>query len=136
MPEYSELARLYDTFGLRPDLIEYVLFTRGLAFEEERFWEALRELQQSQNDAFKSVSKQARPAHAALAEEGSRPSFVDMSKPQSGDCRVVALIRGDERVDELAPASRARSCSIGRRSTQRPAARSATRAGSKATRRT
>ncbi len=102
MPEYSELARLYDTFGLRPDLIEYVLFTRGLGFEEERFWEALRKLQQSQNDAFKAVSKQSRPAHAALAAEGLATEFRGYVETTTGDCRVVALIRGDERVDELA----------------------------------
>ncbi len=101
LPEYLELARLYDTYGLRPDLMGYVLETKGLAFDEERFWDAIKTLQQAQNESFKEVKKEVKAAYSSLAGEGFQSEFRGYDETETSGAKVTAIVRGTERVTEL-----------------------------------
>ena len=103
LPAYRDLARLYDTFGLRPDLVGYVLETKGLEFEEAQFWEALRELQQSQSDAFKAEEKKLKKVYETLAADGLKSEFRGYEETETSGAKVLAIVRDDERVPSLAP---------------------------------
>ena len=105
MPDYKELARLYDTFGTPRDLIRVGLEERGFAVDEETFNEqfdaALRELQQTGARAQEAERTKARPVYAALAERAGRTEFTGYAETRTEGARVVALIKGDEEVSEL-----------------------------------
>jgi alanyl-tRNA synthetase len=101
LPEYRDLARLYDTYGLRPDLIQYVLETKGIGFEEARFWEALGQLQQAQKDAFKEAKREVKAVYKTLLDGGLKTEFRGYEETETAGARVAAIVRGDERVDAL-----------------------------------
>jgi alanyl-tRNA synthetase len=102
LPEYRDLARLYDTYGLRPDLIAYVLETRGIGFDEKAFWDALGELQQAQKEAFKEVNREVKTIYKTFLEEELATEFRGYEETETEGARVAAIVRGDERVGALA----------------------------------
>src|SRR5919202_1794670 len=71
MPDYRELARLYDTFGTPRDLIRVSLEERGFAVDEETYNEefdrALREIQGAGTKAHAAAAAKTNPVYAALA---------------------------------------------------------------------
>jgi alanyl-tRNA synthetase len=106
LPDYKELARLYDTFGTPRDLIRVSLEERGFAVEEEAFNEsfdaALRELQQAGGRGQEETARaKTKPVYAALAERAGQSEFTGYDQVRTEDARVVALIRGEEEVEEL-----------------------------------
>ena len=105
MPDYKELARLYDTFGTPRDLIRVGLEERGFSVEEETFNAsfdaALREIQgASERDQTVGRTK-AKPIYASVAERVGRSEFTGYEGTRTDDGRVVALINGEEEVNEL-----------------------------------
>ena len=101
-PAGKDLARLYDTFGLRPDLIQYVLESKGLTYDEEEFKKGLEELQaHHEADGFKSAAKQVRAVYQALASEGLASEFRGYDETETSGARVAAMLKGDERVTSL-----------------------------------
>jgi alanyl-tRNA synthetase len=107
MPQYKELARLYDTFGTPRDLIRVSLEERGFTVEEEAFNEAfdvaLKELQQAGAGGVEqaAVKAKAKPVYANLAERVGRSEFRGYEETLTRGARVVALVRGEEEVEEL-----------------------------------
>ncbi len=102
-PAGKDLARLYDTFGLRPDLIQYVLESKGLGYDEEEFRKGLDELQaHHEADGFKAAAKQVRAVYQTLASEGLATEFRGYDETETSGARVIALLKGDERVTSLA----------------------------------
>jgi alanyl-tRNA synthetase len=101
LPDYKDLARLYDTYGLRPDLIQYVLETKGLAFDEDAFWAGIAALQQAQKDAFKEVKREVKTVYKSFLEDGLASEFRGYDETETAGARVRAIVRGDERVDRL-----------------------------------
>jgi len=105
MPEYKELAKLYDTFGTPRDLIRVGLEERGFATEEdeynERFDAALRELQQSGARGVEAGQKKTKEIYARVAERVGQITFTGYEETRTEGALVVALISGDEEVEEL-----------------------------------
>ena len=105
MPDYKELARLYDTFGTPRDLIRVSLEERGFTVEEEAFNAtfdaALREIQGTSERDQSVARAKARPIYGLVAERVGRSEFTGYEGTRLDDARVVALINGEEEVEEL-----------------------------------
>jgi len=102
LPAGKDLARLYDTFGLRPDLIAYVLESKGLVYDDDAFKAGLEQLQShAEGDAFKAAGKEVREVLKSLAGEGVSSEFRGYEEVESSGVRIVALIEGDARVASL-----------------------------------
>ncbi|MCA1633302.1 MAG: alanine--tRNA ligase [Acidobacteria bacterium] len=106
MPDYRELARLYDTFGTPRDLIRVGMEERGFKLEEdaynEAFDRALRELQSAGAKEEKAGrASKTNPVYARLAERVGRSEFTGYEETRTDPARVVALVRGEEEVEEL-----------------------------------
>ncbi len=106
LPDYKELARLYDTFGTPRDLIRVSLEERGFSIEEEvyneSFDKALREIQRaSVREQSASANTKAKPVYSSVAERVIRSEFTGYEGTRLDGARVVALINGNEEVREL-----------------------------------
>ncbi len=106
LPDYKELARLYDTFGTPRDLIRVSLEGRGFALDEEEFNErfetSLREIQRaSVQDKAQSHAK-TKPVYANVNERiNHRTEFTGYEGTQIESARVLAIINGEEEVAAL-----------------------------------
>jgi alanine--tRNA ligase len=104
-PEFKELARLYDTFGTPRDLIRVSLEERGFEINEDEFNEsfdiALREIQQASVREQETGRAKAKPIYAQVAERAGQSEFTGYEGTRLDDARVVALINGEEEVQEL-----------------------------------
>jgi alanyl-tRNA synthetase len=105
LPDYKELARLYDTFGTPRDLIRVSLEERGFILEEEAFNAAfdtaLHEIQGTSERERGAASAKARPVYGLLAERVGRSEFTGYEGTRLDDARIVALINGEDETDEL-----------------------------------
>jgi alanyl-tRNA synthetase len=105
MPDYKELARLYDTYGTPRDLIRVGLEERGFKLDEDsynaEFDRALRELQSAGAKAQTAASARSNPVYAAIAERVGASQFTGYEETRTDDARIVALLRGEEEVEEL-----------------------------------
>jgi alanyl-tRNA synthetase len=105
MPEYKELARLYDTFGTPRDLIRVSLEERGFPVEEEAFNEsfdaALRELQLGGERDPAAARAKTKPVYAEVAQCIERTEFTGYEATRTEGARVLALIRDEVEVEEL-----------------------------------
>src|ERR671917_2547100 len=100
MPDYKELAKLYDTFGTPRDLIRVGLEERGFATEEdeynERFDAALRELQQQGARGVEAGQKKTKEVYARVAGRTGAVAFTGYEETRTEGALVVALISGDD----------------------------------------
>jgi alanyl-tRNA synthetase len=105
MPDYKELARLYDTFGTPRDLIRVGLEERGFVVEEdtynEEFDRALREIQGAGVKGHASAAAKANPVYAQIAERVGASKFTGYDETRTDGAQVVALLRGEDEVEEL-----------------------------------
>jgi alanyl-tRNA synthetase len=102
---FTEVARLYDTFGTPRDLIRVFLEEKGTAFEEEgfneRFDAALQFLQQQSGIGKTERKSEINPVYAALLDKTSANQFLGYETTQVEDAKVVAVFKGDEQIDKL-----------------------------------
>src|SRR5213079_1161440 len=79
MPEYKELARLYDTFGTPRDLIRVSMEERGFTIDEETFNEsfdaALKDIQRVGDREQGAISTKVKPVYSHVAEHVGRSEF-------------------------------------------------------------
>ena len=105
MPDYRELARLYDTFGTPRDLIRVGLEERGFAVDEdtynEEFDRALREIQGAGAKAQAATTGKSNPVYAQIAERVGGSEFTGYDETRTDGARVVALLRGEQEAEEL-----------------------------------
>lgn len=107
MPEYKELARLYDTFGTPRDLMRVVLEERGFQISEEKFNEAIdsvvREIQVSDTLTYSEKVKvtKTKSIYVEVAERIEPSQFLGYETTWVEDAKVVALIKGNEEANEL-----------------------------------
>ncbi len=105
LPDYKELARLYDTFGTPRDLIRVHMEERGFQLDEETFNAsfdaALREIQQAGERVPGLTSAKVKPVYARIAGRGRHSEFTGYEGTRLEEVRVVALINGEEEVKEL-----------------------------------
>ena len=105
LPDYKELARLYDTFGTPRDLIRVSMEERGFLLDEETFNAsfdtALREIQHASERDHGSAQTKTKPVYARVAERVGRTEFTGYEGTRLDGARIVALINGEDEVDEL-----------------------------------
>jgi alanyl-tRNA synthetase len=104
-PAYTELARLYDTFGTPRDLIRVGLEERGFATDETEFNEsfdtALQALQQAGAKEKVEGKTKGNPGYAGAAARTGPSQFKGYETTRVDDAQVVVLIKGDNEVQEL-----------------------------------
>ncbi|HEX8143428.1 MAG TPA: alanine--tRNA ligase [Pyrinomonadaceae bacterium] len=105
-PEWKELARLYDTFGTPRDLIRVAIEERGLLnFDEETFNErfevALREIQRASVRDHGPARAKSKPVYESIAQRTGPNEFTGYEGTRLDGARVLALINGEEEVQEL-----------------------------------
>ncbi len=106
MPAYTELARLYDTFGTPRDLIRVGLEERGFALDEdtynEEFDRALRDIQGAgAKEQGGHRAARSNPVYARIAERVGACEFTGYDETRTDGAKVVALLRGEEEAEEL-----------------------------------
>jgi alanyl-tRNA synthetase len=125
-PEFDKLAVFYDTYGVPRDLIRVILEERGfITFGEEtfekrfdlaerempkldeddynaRFDEALRELQQAGAGGRETAAaRRTKEVYARVAGRVGKSAFTGYDETRTVGAQVVAVIKGDDEVDEL-----------------------------------
>ncbi len=105
MPDYKELARVYDTFGTPRDLIRVCLEERGFQVDEASFNEsfdaALREIQKAGAREQETGHTKTKSVYKSVAGRIGRSEFTGYEGTRLDGARVVALINGEEEVGEL-----------------------------------
>ena len=105
MPDYKELARLYDTFGTPRDLIRVGLEERGFKVNEDEYNEAfdvaLKEIQSAGTKTHAATGGKTNPVYAAIAERVGSTEFTGYEETRTDNARIVALLRGEEEVERL-----------------------------------
>ncbi|MFN2530251.1 MAG: alanine--tRNA ligase [Pyrinomonadaceae bacterium] len=100
MPEYRQLARLYDTFGTPRDLIRVGLEEREFIVDEEEFNrsfdEALQLLQQTTGPDKTAGKMKANPVFADIANRLPKSHFRGYETTVVTGARAVALIKTEE----------------------------------------
>ncbi|HEY0407097.1 MAG TPA: alanine--tRNA ligase [Pyrinomonadaceae bacterium] len=105
MPDYKELARLYDTFGTPRDLIRVSMEERGFRLEEEafneRFDSALREIQQTGVREHAAAHTKTKIVYGQLAARVGRNEFTGYEATRLDTARVLALVVNEDEAQEL-----------------------------------
>jgi alanyl-tRNA synthetase len=103
----TELAKVYDTYGVPRDLIRISLIERGHAFADDeekfnqQFDEALRQLQQTSARDTTDIQSKAKPIYSSLAEQVGRNKFTGYEGTNLKNARVLALLTQDRQVSEI-----------------------------------
>jgi alanyl-tRNA synthetase len=104
LPEFEEIARLYDTFGTPRDLIRIGLQLQGFAFDEdqfdESFDEALLKLQQRGTTERVEGREKSKPVYANIASR-VQSLFRGYETTRVDNAKILALIGGEQEVAEL-----------------------------------
>ncbi len=102
---FTEIAKLYDTYGTPRDLIRVYLEEKNLIFEEDdftgRFDAALQALQQQSGVGKTERKSEISPVYARLLEQTGSNVFLGYDQTQLEDAKVVALLKGDEQIEDL-----------------------------------
>ena len=105
MPDFKEIARLYDTFGTPRDLIRVSLEERGFQIEEAAFnasfEEALREIQRASVREQGPARAKTKAVYEGIAERAAPSEFTGYEGTRLDGARVLALVKGEDEVQEL-----------------------------------
>ncbi len=97
----ADVFKLYDTYGMRYDLIEYVAEQRGFTIDQEGFEAALEEQRQRARESMKGgAAKVVNPVYQKIAQ-GGRTEFTGYAGTELSGSKVTALVRNGELVDEI-----------------------------------
>ena len=98
----ADVFKLYDTYGLRYDLIEYVAEQRGFTLDQEGFEAELEKQRQRARESMKGgAAKIVNPVYQQIAQRG-RNEFTGYAGTELSGSKVMALVRNGEQVDEIA----------------------------------
>jgi alanyl-tRNA synthetase len=98
----AELFRLYDTYGLREDLIAYVAEQRGFALDHDGFEAEMEKQRQRARESWKGgAARQVNPIYQKIAENG-RSQFTGYAATDLTGARVVAIVKNGESAASLA----------------------------------
>jgi alanyl-tRNA synthetase len=104
-PAYTDLARLYDTFGTPRDLIRVSLETRGFATDEGHFNQsfdaALQQLQRTGATEKVEGKTKTSPIYASITARAERSQFKGYETTRVGDAKVASLINRGSEVQRL-----------------------------------
>jgi alanyl-tRNA synthetase len=104
-PAYTDLAKLYDTFGTPRDLIRIGLEARGFSTDEEQFNQsfdvALQALQQTGAAERVEGKSKISPVYSSAAARGERSQFKGYETTRVVDARVINLFKSSNEVPEM-----------------------------------
>jgi alanyl-tRNA synthetase len=93
--------RLYDTYGLRYDLIEYVADQKGFSVDSVGFEAELEKQRQRARESWKGgAAKQVNPVYQGLATAG-RSEFTGYLSTRLAGAKITAVLRDGQLVDKL-----------------------------------
>ena len=97
----SDVFKLYDTYGLRLDLIEYVADQRGFSLDLKGFEEELQKQRERARESWKGgVAKQVLPVYRTIADR-VRSQFTGYAGTDLDGARVIALLKDGKEVESL-----------------------------------
>jgi alanyl-tRNA synthetase len=97
----ADVFKLYDTYGLRYDLIDYVAAQRGFTLDQEGFEAELEKQRQRARESMKGgAAKIVNPVYQKIAQRG-RTEFTGYAGTELSGSKVVALVKNGELVDEI-----------------------------------
>src|SRR5262245_30010758 len=97
----ADVFKLYDTYGLRDDLIEYVAEQRGFTLDQEGFEAEFEKQKQRSRESMKGgAAKIVNPVYQKIAGRG-RTEFTGYAGTELSGSKVVALVKNGELVDEI-----------------------------------
>ncbi|MBO0725450.1 MAG: alanine--tRNA ligase, partial [Blastocatellia bacterium] len=97
----ADVFKLYDTYGMRYDLIEYVASQRGFTLDQEGFEAALEEQRQRARESMKGgAAKVVNPVYQKTRERG-RTEFTGYAGTELSGAKITALVRNGELVDQI-----------------------------------
>ena len=97
----ADVFKLYDTYGLRYDLIDYVASQKGFTLDQEGFDAELDKQRRRARESWKGgAAKQVSPLYKQIAEKG-RSVFTGYGDTELTGAKVTALIKGGELVTQL-----------------------------------
>src|SRR5215471_15268982 len=89
----ADVFKLYDTYGVRYDLIEYVAAQRGFTLDQEGFEAALEEQRQRARESMKGgAAKTVNPVYQKTRERG-RTEFTGYAGTELSGSKVMAIVR-------------------------------------------
>ena len=102
---FTNVAKLYDTYGTPRDLIRVYLEEKGLVFEEDEFnsnfEQALQEIQKQSGIGQTERKAQISPVYAELLEKVGSNKFHGYDATQLEGATVAAILDGDNPIDSL-----------------------------------
>lgn len=97
----ADIFKLYDTYGLREDLISYVAEQRGFELDREGFEAELEKQRQRARESMKgAAAKLVSPVYQQIAERG-RTRFTGYDGTELTGSRVTTLIKDGAEINEL-----------------------------------
>jgi alanyl-tRNA synthetase len=104
-PDFTDFAKLYDTYGTPRDLTRIALEEHGVEIPEEEFLEkfdaALAELQAQSGIGKTQRNEQINPIYAAVLDATGKNEFCGYEKTEVENAKVIALVKNDAQVSEL-----------------------------------
>ena len=102
---FTDIAKLYDTYGTPRDLIRVYLEEKGTTFEEdafnERFDTALQEAQKQSGVGHTERKSQISPIYAAVLGKIGAGKFHGYDTTRVDDAEVVAIVRDEKQIAAL-----------------------------------
>jgi alanyl-tRNA synthetase len=97
-----DVFKLYDTYGLHYDLIEYAAAQRGFTLDQEGFEAELEKQRQRARESMKGgAAKIINPVYQKIAQ-GGRTEFTGYAGTTLSGSKVTALVRNGELINEIA----------------------------------
>ncbi|MEO8572926.1 MAG: alanine--tRNA ligase [Pyrinomonadaceae bacterium] len=102
---FTDIAKLYDTYGTPRDLIRVYLEEKGTTFEEDdfnsRFDEALQAAQKQSNIGHTERKSQISPIYAAMLDKIGPGKFHGYDTTRLDETEVVGIVKGESQADSL-----------------------------------
>ncbi|MDX2040639.1 MAG: alanine--tRNA ligase [Acidobacteriota bacterium] len=97
----ADVFKLYDTYGLRFDLIEYVAGQRGFTLDQAGFEAELEKQRQRARESMKGTAQKVVSAVYQQVAEKGKSQFTGYTETEHAGSGVVALLKGGELVNAL-----------------------------------
>jgi len=98
----EDVFKLYDTYGLRDEHIEYVAEQQGFTLDKAGFEARLNEQQRKSRESWKGgAAKQVSPVYQKIASQG-RSEFTGYTGTDLDGARIVGIIKDLEPVNQIA----------------------------------
>ena len=102
---FTDIAKLYDTYGTPRDLTRVYLAEKGIEFEEdefnERFDAALQEAQKQSGVGHTERKSQISPIYAEMLDEIGVGKFHGYDTTRLDETGVVGIVKGEAKTDSL-----------------------------------